>query len=255
MESSKIAVVTGGASGIGEACSIRLNMDGYKVIVADIDNTKGKLVADKVMGEYISLDISNSDDISEKASYIWDTFGPVEILVNCAGILQKGPLKPNELNIEDWDRLVTIDQRGTFLACVEFGILMSNAEYGSIINIASVTGMRSVPLHGYAPAKAAVISMTACLAAEWGGSGVRVNCVSPGYTRTPAISNAIERKDRSEEAILANTALRRWVEPEEVANVVSFLASSQSSAMTGVNLPVDAGWLAASSWSTYGGIR
>jgi NAD(P)-dependent dehydrogenase (short-subunit alcohol dehydrogenase family) len=126
---------------------------------------------------------------------------------------------------------------------------------GSIVNIASIAGMRSMPLHAYAPAKAAVISMTACLAAEWGPAGVRVNAVSPGYTLTPALQDAIDRGERDVSNLSNNAALKRLVTPEEIAAVVAFLASDAASAMTGVNVPVDCGWLAATPWNTYGGLR
>jgi NAD(P)-dependent dehydrogenase (short-subunit alcohol dehydrogenase family) len=126
---------------------------------------------------------------------------------------------------------------------------------GSIVNIASIAGMRSMPLHAYAPAKAAVIAMTQCLAAEWGPSQVRVNAVSPGYTRTPALQTAIDRGERDVSALEANAALGRLVEPAEIARAVAFLASPEAGAITGINLPVDCGWLVAPSWHTYGGLR
>jgi len=110
-------------------------------------------------------------------------------------------------------------------------------------------------LHAYTPAKAAVIAMTECLAAEWGRSGVRVNAVSPGYTRTPALQAAIDHGQRDVTSLKENSALGRLVEPEEIACAVAFLVSDDALAITGINLPVDAGWLVATSWNTYGGLR
>ena len=100
-----------------------------------------------------------------------------------------------------------------------------------------------------------MIAITACLAAEWGPSGIRINAVSPGYTLTPALKAAIDKGERDTSALTANAALRRLVAPEEIARVVAFLASDAASAMTGANVPVDCGWLAGTSWSTYGGLR
>jgi NAD(P)-dependent dehydrogenase (short-subunit alcohol dehydrogenase family) len=128
-----------------------------------------------------------------------------------------------------------------------------NKMIGSIINIASIPGMRSVPLHAYAPAKASVISMTCCLAAEWGRSGVRVNAVSPGYTLTPALKDAIDKDERDVFAISNNSVAGRLVEPNEVAKAIAFLASNFASGITDFNLPVDVGWLVSGSWDTYGG--
>jgi NAD(P)-dependent dehydrogenase (short-subunit alcohol dehydrogenase family) len=132
---------------------------------------------------------------------------------------------------------------------------MAERRRGSIVNIASIAGMRSMPLHAYAPAKAAVIAMTECLAAEWGPMQVRVNAVSPGYTRTPPLQAAIERGERDVSALVNNAALGRLVEPDEVARVVAFLVGPEASAITGVNLPVDCGWLLAPPWHAYGGLR
>ena len=153
-----------------------------------------------------------------------------------------------------WDDVVRIDQRGTYVACLAFGRRMVARRRGAIVNIASIAGMRSMPLHAYSPAKAAVISITGNLAAEWGRAGVRVNCVSPGYTRTPALQAAIDRGERDVSSLIALSALGRMVEPEDIGRAVAFLCSVEAGAITGVNLPVDCGWLVTPSWLTYGGL-
>jgi NAD(P)-dependent dehydrogenase (short-subunit alcohol dehydrogenase family) len=165
------------------------------------------------------------------------------------------PARPHDLPMSVWDDVVRVDQRGTYVACLAFARGMIGRRRGNIVNIASIAGMRSMPLHAYAPAKAAVIAITECLAAEWGPSGVRVNAVSPGYTLTPALKNAIDRGERDVSSLSANAALRRLVDPAEIARVVAFLVSDAASAMTGANVPVDCGWLVGTSWSTYGGLR
>jgi NAD(P)-dependent dehydrogenase (short-subunit alcohol dehydrogenase family) len=180
--------------------------------------------------------------------------GPVEILVNSAGVIQV-PVPPDRMSMAAWDEVVRVDQRGTYLAAVVFGTRMAARRRGSIVNIASIAGMRSMPLHSYAPAKAAVISMTECLAAEWGPSQVRVNAVSPGYTRTPALQAAIDKGERDASRLERSAALGRMVTPEDIARAVAFLAGPDAAAITGVNLPVDCGWLVAGSWNTYGGLR
>jgi NAD(P)-dependent dehydrogenase (short-subunit alcohol dehydrogenase family) len=176
------------------------------------------------------------------------------VLVNSAGVIQ-APLPPEQLSMASWDEVVRIDQRGAYVTSVASGRRMAQRGRGSIVNIASIAGMRSMPLHAYAPAKAALIAMTECLAAEWGRSGVRVNAVSPGYTRTPALQAAIDKRERDVSALVENSALGRMVEPKEVARAVAFLASADAAAITGINLPVDCGWLVAPSWNTYGGLR
>lgn len=251
--STLVAVVTGGASGIGAACCRELARRGYKVAVADIDQAGAAGVASATGGAAFALDVTDAAGVDDAAGRIERDLGPVEVLVNSAGVIQV-PLPPETLPLPSWDQVVRVDQRGTYVACLAFGRRMAARGRGAIVNIASIAGMRSMPLHAYAPAKAAVISMTECLAAEWGRSGVRVNAVSPGYTRTPALQAAIDRGQRDVTALEENTALGRMVEPEEVAKAVAFLASADAAAITGVNLPVDAGWLVAPSWHTYKGI-
>jgi NAD(P)-dependent dehydrogenase (short-subunit alcohol dehydrogenase family) len=180
--------------------------------------------------------------------------GPVTALVNSAGILQV-PVRPFELSMQVFDDVVRVNQRGTYLACVMFGRAMVARRRGSIVNIASISGMASMPLHAYAPSKKAVISITENLAVEWGPANVRVNAVSPGYTTTPPLRAAIERGQRDAEALARNSALGRLIEPAEIAAVVAFLVSPAASAVTGATIPVDGGCLPAMSWAPYGGVR
>ena len=118
-----------------------------------------------------------------------------------------------------------------------------------------VTATRSAPLHAYAPSKAAVVHMAACLAAEWGRAGVRVNAVSPGYVATPPLLANIQSGKRDARLLTGGSALGRLVESDEIGRGVAFLLSDDASAITGINLPVDAGWLASAHLTTYGGAR
>jgi NAD(P)-dependent dehydrogenase (short-subunit alcohol dehydrogenase family) len=250
---SGVAVVTGGASGIGAACARELAACGAQVALIDRDEGV-QAVAREVNGRAWVADVADEAALVRCGDSIEAQVGPVEILVNSAGVIQV-PLPPDRLPMASWDEVVRVDQRGTYVAAVVFGTRMAARRRGSIINIASIAGMRSMPLHAYAPAKAAVIAMTECLAAEWGPSRVRVNAVSPGYTRTPALQAAIDKGERDVSALERNAALGRLVEPVEIARAVAFLASSDAAAITGVNLPVDCGWLVTGSWHTYGGLR
>ena len=251
---SGIAVVTGGASGIGAACCRVLADAGATVVVLDRDEARARAIAAEVNGKAWVADVGDEKALDECAGAIEAAVGPVEILVNSAGVLQQ-PLPPEQLSMSAWDNVIHIDQRGTYVASVAFGRRMAQRGRGSIINIASIAGMRAMPMHAYAPAKAAVIAITECLAAEWGRSGVRVNAVSPGYTLTPALQAAIDKGQRDVSMLNENSALGRMVSPEEVARAVCFLASEDASAITGANLPVDCGWLVTPPWHTYGGLR
>ena len=250
---SGVAVITGGASGIGAACCRELAARGARIALLDRDE-RVRAVASEMSGRGWVVDVADEVALERCADAIEAELGPVEILVNSAGVIQV-PLPPDRLSMASWDEVVRVDQRGTYVAAVIFGRRMTVRRRGSIVNIASVAGMRSMPLHAYAPAKAAVIAMTECLAAEWGPAQVRVNAVSPGYTRTPALQAAIDRGERDVSALERNAALGRLVEPAEIARAVAFLASSDAAAITGANIPVDCGWLIAGSWHTYGGLR
>lgn len=249
-----VTVITGGASGIGEACVRVLAAAGARIVIIDRDERRGKTVANEVVGHAFVADVADERQMIDLAAHIEETVGPVRTLVNSAGVLQM-PVPPHEMSMADWDDVVRVDQRGTYVASVAFAKAMLAHRTGAIINIASIAGMRAMPLHAYAPAKAAVISMTACLAAEWGPFGVRVNAVSPGYTRTPALQERIDKGERDPSAMQSNAALGRLVEPRDIGNAVAFLASPLASAITGISLPVDAGWLVATPWHTYGGLR
>ncbi|MGY6644959.1 MAG: SDR family NAD(P)-dependent oxidoreductase [Salinarimonas sp.] len=254
MKADDITVVTGGASGIGAACCQLLAARGGKVVVLDRDGDAAKDLAGEIGGYGCVGDVGVQASLEEAASRIEKDFGAVTGLVNSAGILQR-PVSPEELSMESYDDVVAVNQRGTYLASRIFARAMIGRGRGAIVNIASVAGMRSMPLHSYSPTKAAVISMTACLAAEWGPSGIRVNAVSPGFTLTPALQREVDAGRRDLSLAEAQAALGRLVRPDEIAQAVAFLLSQEASAITGANLPVDCGWLAGTSWATHGGVR
>lgn len=249
-----VVVVTGGASGIGAACAEVLAGEGQQVVVADVNIEAAQEVAQRIGGAAWKIDVAEMQSVEEAARNIEEKLGPVNGLVNSAGILQQ-PFEPYSLPMDTWDMVQRIDFRGTYICCLAFGRAMVSRKHGSIVNISSVTGHRSAPLHSYAPAKAAVISMTQCLAAEWGPAKVRVNSIAPGYTLTPALQRAIDRGERKLEQLLVNAPLNDTVKPSQIGDAVSFLLSERASAITGVDLPVDCGWMAGTSWSTYGGFR
>jgi NAD(P)-dependent dehydrogenase (short-subunit alcohol dehydrogenase family) len=253
-ESKKsIVVVTGGASGIGEACVREFAKNGATVAIVDIAKDSGQRLAEEVQGSFYYANVVEEGDILRAADNIEADFGAVHTLITSAGIGQVlSP--PEELSMENWDLVVDTNFRGTYVTCAIFGSRMASRGYGTIVTIASITGMRATPVHAYGPSKSAIISLTAGLAAEWGRSGVRVNAVSPGFTLTAPVQAAFDSGQRDRSLIEDNTALRRLVRPDEVAKAVAYLASDEASAITGINLPVDAGWLTVGPQHTYGGI-
>ena len=234
-----VAVVTGGASGIGGACCRAFAAEGMKVAVLDLGDRADALAAE-VGGCPYSADVADEHALSACVEKIEAEMGPVSVLVNNAGIIQR-PLRPSALDMKLWDDVVRVDQRGVWLGCILFGRRMVERRRGAIVNIASIVSLRAVPLHAYGPAKAAVAAMTANLAAEWGPSGVRVNAVSPGVIDTPYH----ERFSTPEamKAYVAGIPLGRVGTPEEVAGVITFLASDAASYLCGETIEINGGML------------
>ena len=250
----KRSLITGGASGIGEACARLMAARGAVALIADREHEAAQAVAADIGGHAVAMDVADEASVEAAVADLERDVGTIDVAINSAGVLQR-PLPPEELTMKEWDLVTHIDWRGSYLVCAAAGRRMAGRGRGSIVNIASVSGMRSAPLHGYGPAKAAIISLTECLAAEWGPSGVRVNTVSPGFTRTPALEKSLALGVLDEAELTGNSALGRLVTAWEVAQAVAFLASDQASGITGINLPVDVGYLVATSWASYGGLR
>lgn len=251
-----LALVTGGASGIGRACVQWMAEHGCAVLIADRDAQAGAATALALAGEARSVearsvDVRDADAVAAMVADVESRAGPIGILVNAAGVLQN-PLPPGELTMKEWDLVTGVDLRGTYVVCAAVGSRMASRGRGSIVNIGSIAGLRAGRLHAYGPAKAAVIALTENLAAEWGRRGVRVNSVSPGFTRTPAVARSLARGVLAEDRLAESTALGRLIEPGEIAAAVGFLASPLAAAITGANLTVDAGFLVGAASAVYG---
>ena len=250
----RVALVTGGASGIGLGTATVLAERGWRVVIGDLDRARCAEAAGPIGADVAPFDVSDEGATKAAIDDIEGRVGPIEALVANAGLIQR-PLAPEEFPMAEWDRIIAVNLRGVYLSCVEAGRRMALRGAGGIVVTGSVTAYRTAPLHAYVPTKAAVVHMASCLAAEWGRSGVRVNSVSPGYTRTPALLGAIQRGQRDAALLSEAAALGRMVEPEEIGRAVAFLLSDDAAAITGIDLPVDAGWLCAAHLTTYGGVR
>lgn len=249
----RTALITGGASGIGEACATALAQKGWRVVISDLRAEAAQETAHRLGGEALPLDVADAAAIEAAADEAERRFGPLSGLVTSAGVLQP-PTPPERFAAADFDRVMDVNLRGTYLTAVAFGTRMARRGHGAIVAIGSVTSLRAVPLHAYGPSKAAVAALTQCLAAEWGRSGVRINCISPGYVATPPLQKAIDAGQRDPRALEEAAAMGRLVRAEEVGRAAAFLLSDEASAITGVNLPVDCGWLVAAHMGTYGGV-
>jgi len=248
-----VAVVIGGGNGIGEETCRLMAARGWRVVVADRDAAAAGRVAAAIGGASACFDICDEAAVERAAAEIEESEGPVGALVVAAAVYQD-VLPPARLPMAAWDETLRVNLTGTYIANRAFGTRMAGHGRGSIVNIASIAALGSMPVHAYGSAKAAVVTLSRNLAGEWGRSGVRVNAVSPGSTLVPRV---VERIKSGRYAAHPGefTALGRAVEPREVAETIEFLASDRASAITGVNLVVDAGWHVASTWAQYGGVR
>ncbi len=247
-----VAVITGGGGGIGAACARRLARGGWKVVVCDIDGAAAEAVALEVGGVSRALDIADAAAVEAAAAWVEAEVGPCTALVACAARLEN-PHPPEQQDVQEWQRVIDVNVGGSFHTCRAFGARMLARGQGAIVTIASITALDSSPLVAYGPSKAAVVAMTRNLAVAWGRRGIRVNCVAPGPTLTPAVLASHARGERDPEVMRRATALGRLVQPDEIAAPVEFLLSPGAGAITGVILPVDAGVMVTGLWQMYGG--
>ena len=227
----KIAVVTGGGSGIGRAAALRLAAGGAAVIVAN--RSEGHDV-----GRWVETDVS--DERSVRA--LFDAVGPeLHILVNSAGVLASTERTP-DIALEDWEQAFAVNARGTFLCCKH--ALPRMRRGAAIVNVASVAGMVGVPGRAaYGASKGAVIAFTRALAIDHASDGIRVNCVCPGTIDTPWIDRVVDELGESRDGLVARQPLGRLGTAEEIAEAIAYLASAPF--VTGSELVVDGGMTAA----------
>lgn len=249
---SPVAVVTGGAGGIGAATVRHLAQRGWRVAVLDRDGSLASTLAREVAGLAVEVDIADRAQMTAAAARVAAELGPCTGLVAGAAHLEN-PHLPENQDMAEWDRILATNLTGTFLTLQHFGQHMLDQGSGSIVTLGSITALNSSPLVAYGPTKAGIVAMTRNFAVAWGRRGIRVNCVCPGPTRTPAAEASYARGERDPEVMRRQTALGRLVKPEEVADVVGWLLSPQSSAVTGATIPVDSGVLASQLWNLYGG--
>ena len=236
-----LAVILGGANGIGAACCEVMHARGWRVAVADKDLAAAEATARVVGGTAFEVDVTHPESFNQLAKTIERSMGPIEALVVSSGTFQES--EPIDQTADDtFDRIISVNLRGTYQANRILAAGMVRRGHGCIVNLSSVTGHASTPLNIYGPSKAAIINMTQSLAGEWGSAGVRVNSVSPGITLVPRIVERRRAGVRYGKGVDDQMALRRLVEPNEVAEAVEFLCLSRASAITGVDLVVL--WLA-----------
>jgi 2-keto-3-deoxy-L-fuconate dehydrogenase len=242
----RIAVVTGGGSGIGRAVAHRLAEAGAAVWIANRGEETGRTVVAEIVSaggraQFARTDVADEASVRE----LFDHVGPeLHVLVNCAGALTTTEKAPN-IALGDWERSFAVNARGTFLTC-KHALPRMRPPHASIVNVASVTGMVGVPNRAaYCAAKGAVIAFTRALAVDHVRDGIRVNCICPGTIDSPWIDRVIADHDESRDALAARQPMGRLGTPDEVAEGVLYLASDRAAFATGSQLVVDGGLTAA----------
>jgi NAD(P)-dependent dehydrogenase (short-subunit alcohol dehydrogenase family) len=246
VDQRSIAVVTASASGIGLAIARALRRDGYRVVLSDIDRETGAAAAADLGAEFRPCDMREPADIEA----LFRGLEPIEVLVNNAGI--SGPTRPlPEITLREWQEVIDVNVTAAFLACRLVVPAMVKAGRGSIVNMSSVAGKIGYPDRSpYCASKWAVLGLTASLAREVGRHGVRVNAILPGTVRGPRIAAVIERYAQqngisvaqAEQHYLGRQATGAYIEPAEIAAMVSYLCSPAARSITGQFIGVDGGF-------------
>lgn len=249
----KVAVVTGAARGIGRRVAIELAGRGYAVAANDLEAPEATLGELRRAGaEALALpgDVSSEAAVRGMAAAVREAFGRVDVLVNNAGI---SLIKPAEATTPaEWRRVMEVNLTGPFLMCRYFGWVMLEQRSGSIVNVSSVAGLLGISDRAaYNASKHGLIGLTRTLAAEWGGRGVRVNAVCPGWVKTEMDQEDQAGGGYTDADITGRTPMGRFATPEDVATAVVFLADpGQSGYVNGHTLSVDGGWYADGSWES-----
>ena len=247
---NKIAIITGARRGMGRTHALALSRAGAKVVVSDISQEECQIVVDEIKeagGEAMAVkcDVSKKEEVKDMIKKALDRWGKIDILINNAGIAQFVPFL--EMTEEEWDRTININLKGYFLCAQAAAKEMAKQKSGVIVNIASVAmgqqGIGFPNIVHYCASKGGIVGMTEALAVELAPYNIRVNVVSPGMIETPMI-DPMKQDKKAIEGILNRVPLHRVGSPEEVSNLVLFLASDASSYMTGSTVIIDGGWLA-----------
>ena len=248
---TRIAVVTGAAQGVGFATSALLARTGYRVLMTDIQSLDVPLARLRDAGHDVrglQGDVSSEAFAVEVAKNIASDADAADVLVNNAGVSLIEAAE--DTTLEQWQRVININLQGPFLLSKHLGLQMLARRRGSIVNVASVAGLRGV-IHrsAYNASKHGLVGLTRTLAAEWGGRGVRVNAVCPGWIKTEMDIADQGTGAYTDDDIIDRIPMARFARPEDVAATISFLADGEKSGfVNGVTLPVDGGWTADASW-------
>ena len=245
---SKIVIVTGAASGIGEKTAIKFANEGAKVVIADINKEMGNIVADQIKKDngdalFVETNVAEFISVDNMVSQTLDTFGIPDVLINNAGINVFG--EPLNMPDSEWKRAFSVDLDGVWFGCKAVLPHMLKKNKGSIVNVASVHGIQIIPnCFPYPVAKHGVIGLTKALAVDYAAKGIKINSISPGYIETPIIDRFFNTKPdpiAARKEAENHQPIKRMGTTDEIANTIMFMSSDECNYMIGANIVVEGG--------------
>lgn len=249
---TRAAIVTGAASGIGLACAERLAADGMQVVLADVNEKVGTEQAKRLGGTFFGADLTTRAGCRGLADAALKAYGGVHVLVNNAGFQHVAPIE--EFSEDQWERMIALMLTAPFLLTRYCWPAMKRQKWGRVVNIASIHALVASPFKaGYVSAKHGLIGLTRTAALEGGEHGITVNAICPAYVKTPLVdgqiadqakANNMSPADVIENIMLAPAAVKRLIEPREVAEFVAYLCGEAAGTITGAALTMDLGWTA-----------
>lgn len=240
----QVVIITGAARGIGAACAQRFAREGAHLILADVDEAIGKATAQALRAEFVRCDVAQKSDVEALVAQTLFLHGRVDVLVNNAGIFKAAPFL--DVTQEDFDAVLRVNLKGSFLMLQAVArAMVATGSKGRIVNMSSVNGVLAIPaIASYNISKGGVNQLTRAAALALADHGIRVNAVAPGTIATELAAQAVLTDEAAKARILSRTPMRRLGQPEEIAEVVAWLASNASSYLTGEIITADGGRMA-----------
>jgi NAD(P)-dependent dehydrogenase (short-subunit alcohol dehydrogenase family) len=238
----KVAIVTGGAQGIGRAIADRLAADGARIVVADLKGAEDA-AARYDAGVGLTVDVSSEDDVARMAGDTLERCGGIDVLVNNAGLYAQLAMRPfDQIPVEEWRKVMDVNVLSMFLTCRAVVPHMREHGGGRIVNISSGTPFRGVPfvLH-YVTSKGAIVAFTRALAKELGNDEILVNCVAPGFTMSAGVQEHPEVVEALRDVSIASRTIKRDLMPEDIAGAVAFFCGPEANFLTGQTMVIDGG--------------